>query len=659
MEANQGSIAPIGNDARGFRKICTVCEYAMLKVLDPRIPYQINQVQFQHHENMRSFNTASDSGCWICTAARTRILEKPEGWSSSRGCGTIFRPFMYEQTSGKLGFCEIRVEDTTASFPSHILLNMYFEQDERGRIERISCRQVSETANLAIASDWINECAHKHDECTAMGTKPLPTRVIDVGTEGVSEPRLLETGNRVEEYTALSHCWGDHSREDQSTTTQNIPERLNLLPFEDLAQTFKDAVTVTRSLGYQYLWIDTFCIVQDDRDDWARECRLMASVYENAVVVLAASCASGPDEGFLHARYSSISSRITADIPSWLSYGDIRIGPYVFGIMLEFPEGQSSKSPVTHTGSNHLSMRAWTWQEENLCTRILDFHHEQLVFRCREGSRYEREPLYHFRTRGIPDMKGSAIWLWPGAVMSLTSRLVTYGDDLLPALAGFAARYQAATGYDFAAGLWRENLLDEMAWTTSQHGLSNAKYESTSWTPSWSWASCPGPVDFPLRSMRPAHGAAADVIDVVSCADNQENPFGTVSRAELKLCAFSRRCKCFWDERNDKRKTLYLLDSEGTPKSLGAHFHLDSNEPAYRFSEDAIDVRILQLLRWPRWISKSSTVALVLRPLDGTWSLFRRIGLLEVNHWGQQFDNDAIKLAHWLEDGEKITIHIV
>lgn len=40
---------------------------------------------------------------------------------------------------------------------------------------------------------------------------------------------------------------------------------------EQLVQSFKDALRITRCLGYKYLWIDSLCIIQDDEADWRKE----------------------------------------------------------------------------------------------------------------------------------------------------------------------------------------------------------------------------------------------------------------------------------------------------------------------------------------------------------------------------------------------------
>jgi hypothetical protein len=50
------------------------------------------------------------------------------------------------------------------------------------------------------------------------------------------------------------------------------------IPFVSLPKTFQDAAIVTRELGYQYLWINALCILQDDLQEWRREAPKMSSI---------------------------------------------------------------------------------------------------------------------------------------------------------------------------------------------------------------------------------------------------------------------------------------------------------------------------------------------------------------------------------------------
>lgn len=96
-------------------------------------------------------------------------------------------------------------------------------------------------------------------------------------------------------WVSLSHCWGTKKHFTLSSSTPlDSP-----LDIQTLAPTFQDAITVTRRLGYRYLWIDSLCIIQDSHTDWATESSLMKEYYKHAIVTIAVDSAEGDHEGFL------------------------------------------------------------------------------------------------------------------------------------------------------------------------------------------------------------------------------------------------------------------------------------------------------------------------------------------------------------------------
>ena len=64
----------------------------------------------------------------------------------------------------------------------------------------------------------------------------------------------------------------------------------------------KEALLVTRALGFQYLWIDALCLVQDDPDDWSREAASMQQVYSNATLTIAPLTGTTSDAGLFTSR---------------------------------------------------------------------------------------------------------------------------------------------------------------------------------------------------------------------------------------------------------------------------------------------------------------------------------------------------------------------
>lgn len=88
-------------------------------------------------------------------------------------------------------------------------------------------------------------------------------------------------------YTTLSRCWG--STPIHTLVTNNYRDFLQHVPVDRLPKVSKDAITVTGRAGFDYLWIDSLCIIQDSAEDWATESMILGSIYENAVCSLAAT----------------------------------------------------------------------------------------------------------------------------------------------------------------------------------------------------------------------------------------------------------------------------------------------------------------------------------------------------------------------------------
>lgn len=82
----------------------------------------------------------------------------------------------------------------------------------------------------------------------------------------------------------------------------------NLVSFQDqidigkLPKTFRDAIDVVRRSDIEYVWIDSLCIIQDSKKDWASEAALMHQVYSNAIVNTAADDAKYGTEGLFRNR---------------------------------------------------------------------------------------------------------------------------------------------------------------------------------------------------------------------------------------------------------------------------------------------------------------------------------------------------------------------
>lgn len=98
----------------------------------------------------------------------------------------------------------------------------------------------------------------------------MPTRILRVGRQADDPIRLQANppGSKGQ-YAALSHCWG--ANQTFTLTQQSMDALIKGVALSDLPLTFRDAVTVSRTLGLQYLWIDSLCIFQGDPEDWRTE----------------------------------------------------------------------------------------------------------------------------------------------------------------------------------------------------------------------------------------------------------------------------------------------------------------------------------------------------------------------------------------------------
>jgi len=68
---------------------------------------------------------------------------------------------------------------------------------------------------------------------------------------------------------------------------------MEAIPWESLSSTLKDALSVSSALDIGYIWVDSLCILQGDEEDWERESAMMASVFGESDLTIAA--ADSPD----------------------------------------------------------------------------------------------------------------------------------------------------------------------------------------------------------------------------------------------------------------------------------------------------------------------------------------------------------------------------
>jgi hypothetical protein len=363
----------------------------------------------------------------------------------------------------------------------------------------------------------IKSCLRHHKKCTKKIGNFTPKRLIDVGNKAANEtPRLYETKNNVLPYVSLSYCWGE--KQEGVTTSKTYDSYLKELPIMSISKSIRDAIEVTRGLGFQYLWADALCIKQDDDDDKMSEINAMGQIYRNATVTIAAANSASANHGFLgdFPLYSP------CKLPVLLPSGDI-------GTI--FTEAVVKMESLTITDLTPLDSRGWALQEFLLSPRTLHFGLHDLTWHCQtkdlsnvfstHTSFLPCSRDHHPRKNAVsivPDFVArlppsvfqglqiagekenlELMKFWLAMVAHYSHRSFTYEKDRLPALAGLASEIQKAMGIEYLGGIWENDLISQLAWSgmpSATHFEPTQATVNTDRRPSWSWMSAQNGISF-------------------------------------------------------------------------------------------------------------------------------------------------------------------
>ncbi|KAH8707084.1 heterokaryon incompatibility protein-domain-containing protein, partial [Phaeosphaeriaceae sp. PMI808] len=238
------------------------------------------------------------------------------------------------------------------------------------------------------------------------------------------------------QYFALSYVWGV-PKPNTETHGAISPYSTQLLRAE-LPQVIQDAIQVVKNLrevGQRYLWVDKFCIDQNNLKDKHHQIKSMDAVYENAVATIVAASGDGADCGLPGVGPVPRSPQPTA-----------------------CTNGKRLVSTLPHVSialkDTIWMSRGWTYQEAMLSRRCIVFTDLQVYFICRKSTQCEamnkhdslRAPgdelpsaLFEPRVLSGPRIKG-VLELFSDHVSQYTKRRLTQETDALDAFKGILAR---------------------------------------------------------------------------------------------------------------------------------------------------------------------------------------------------------------------------
>jgi len=181
----------------------------------------------------------------------------------------------------------------------------------------------------SLVKSWLYDCSRQHKLCRHRCDESYrPPRLIEIAEDHIKvvDSNELEPGVS---YATLSHCWGV-SPTFLTLTDQNSRRLHDRIHLHELPKTFQDAVLLCERLDLRFLWVDSLCILQKgegSKEDWLKHVVEMRDVYRNCFVNIAASHATGANEGLyternlLNIRPWCVHSSGDGDVP----YGDFSL----------------------------------------------------------------------------------------------------------------------------------------------------------------------------------------------------------------------------------------------------------------------------------------------------------------------------------------------
>ncbi|KAI1329274.1 HET-domain-containing protein [Xylariaceae sp. FL0255] len=419
----------------------------------------------------------------------------------------------------------------------------------------------------------LSECLNAHEICKQKARCIyVPTRLVELsGLDSGPQFRVV-SHHQVEpnsQYLTLSYCWGKHSEQDQLMLTKS--SLITLSTFQSvskLPQTIRDATTVVSQLGFRYLWVDRYCIIQDSLDDWMHEAPLMKEVYGNCFLNISASGAEDSETGLFFQRD-----------PSWVPVTLVNVSiaapnnvkPYIF----EIEKAIFSSDTCFH--DEPLSQRGWAVQERILAPRVLHFGRYLIYWECwttvylepvpnvvdysvvhaerkfrRETDKTWKTLLSGISIDGLANPCNQTVE--PGDrvpylfqewynIRDLYAQCdLTYPSDKLAAISGLARDMKrrlmefGCKDTTYLAGIWKCRLPRDLLWYSIRSGHIPSRRANPYRSPSWSWAAIDGPhiMTHKVGCWGPFE-VLASVINAETISENPDDDTGRVTHGIIRI----------------------------------------------------------------------------------------------------------------------------
>ncbi|KAI2615698.1 heterokaryon incompatibility protein-domain-containing protein [Hypoxylon sp. NC1633] len=356
-------------------------------------------------------------------------------------------------------------------------------------------------------------------------------------TQEVHLVNLMPGGQ--EPYLALSYCWGQYSQ-NVILLKENIDQLKAGIQIASLDQTIRDAIAITRTLGYKYLWVDALCIVQDDDTFKSTEIARMGQIYRNATICITASRSSNVKEGFLSERMPRAPDTvfsINVNDPGMKSIKRVILLPLSSGYSIHDELEMPFHSPQT---LEPWEKRAWTLQEDLLSARQLRFDSDKTTWTCKcsaspctmtdgwiredvgSPSMKFKERFFDRTMKKVRESEVSVegdLTLWYDMVKEYSIRQLSNKNDKLPAISALAKECAMWFKDEYVCGHWKFCLPYELLWTHYDVGPNGPELLR--------------PATRPPPYHRAEAAAFVEILDISVDLEYSHLPYGAVKAARL------------------------------------------------------------------------------------------------------------------------------
>ncbi|KAI3325632.1 HET-domain-containing protein [Xylariaceae sp. AK1471] len=373
----------------------------------------------------------------------------------------------------------------------------------------------SEWIDLNDIRQWIYTCNYGHDEiCKSMALSDphsspeqalvhsehtlhgRPLWLVDVEDECI-------VSAEAHRYVALSYVWGNVKGSETTRDTISILRQPGALRQQNekarVPKTIRHTMQLIKLLGERYLWVDRFCICQDDAENKHSQLNLMGKIFEGAYFTIVAANGWDADHGLRGIKGVTEPRNLSSQLPEESGYLKLI----------------DKRNTVWYS-------RGWTFQEMFFSTRRLVFLYNYVVWECSSEAWHEStgttgsfpamaggltvsnkaqlkdrlKTISSRQLRETPSTGVKSLLLYLHFISQYNSRAFTFPEDGLDAFLGITTQMMDHFPHGFLWGLPIAMFDIALLWQPAEDMVRRkSRRGDAPQLPSWSWVGWQGLVD--------------------------------------------------------------------------------------------------------------------------------------------------------------------